>query len=1077
MFLLIIFFILLLFTGIPGLEASLHRSKSSIDKSIDRFDFNKTGDSNLVRHTVSNGILPLRGERPFINFQNLPPEAYYDDVILIKFKRAPYQSTSYDTNFETDNLRRFFGIPEIDHLNDKYNVTIEGNFFNFDEVKTIFKSRHEAWGFNLWYKMKIGKGYDLMQVIKEYSALQDLEYALPEFRKRLIESQILPLDNNPERKLPDKGNTRDFLPNDPYFEYQWSYKNEALYGGLAGADISVTEAWDIQHGSPQVVVAIIDGGIDISHPDLVGNIWPSIGYNFVDNTTQIEPGSHGTHVAGTVAASTNNGVGVAGVAGGNGSGNGVKLMSCQVFTSASNGGFHLAPVYAADNGAAISQNSWSYTEPNVYDIAVLDAIDYFNQHGGGTALIGGGITIFAAGNSGENAAYYPAYYSGTIAVAATTNSDVRAYYSNYGDWVDVCAPGGEMLISGWDDYNGILSTTPQSGYGFSMGTSMACPHVSGVAALIASQANGMLSPDNVKDILLYTSDNIYPNNPGLENLLGHGRINAGQALHETNAYLMGVPNPVDFSVDSVSQNSIGLSWRQTISNEVLLAYSTQPVFGNPSGSYSPGSLISGGGEVLYVGDGSSFQHLNLQAGNQYYYKLWSFVQNQYSSGVESSGTTDCAIYDNFPFIESFESDSPTISCWVQEKLSGNGVWLRSAGSYEGFSELSAFHGYYNMALFPVESAVARLISPVFNITGIPDPELSFWFAQEDLDYFYFFPNNELKIYYKASENGDWVMIYHNNQPVYKWTNVVLALPEPSNHYQIAFEGITDFDRFPNIVDLVEIRNKCAIWNGSISNSWSNAANWSTAMPSGSSNIAILNSNNPPFIDNLTEIENLVLYPESEINIGSTGKLTINGVVSDLTTNGGINLFGTNSFTSSLLHSQNGVKARWEQTVEGNDWHLFSSPMTEQQIQFTGSGSLLDEGSLFAWHEASQGWVNFYNNDYWPEWSVVNNNSDSFIPGKGYLIANTNNNTKQRIFDQQLNSGNVEVMVSVESSLLDLTQGFNLIGNPFPSSIDWSHASGWERSSLIQAAEGVYQYWLWNPEAGNYGTCFLTSTLF
>jgi subtilisin family serine protease len=142
-------------------------------------------------------------------------------------------------------------------------------------------------------------------------------------------------------------------------------------------------------------------------------------------------------------------------------------------------GDYEANVYAADNGAMISQNSWGYNSAGVYNQSALDGIDYFNANGGGTALAGG-LTIFAAGNDNDNGNWYPAYYGyndpatlGAMAVASTDINDVRSSFSNYGEWVDIAAPGSN-----------IYSTWTGSGYNSISGTSMACPHVSGVASAI-----------------------------------------------------------------------------------------------------------------------------------------------------------------------------------------------------------------------------------------------------------------------------------------------------------------------------------------------------------------------------------------------------------------------------------------------------------------------------------------------------------------------------------------------------------------------------------------------------------------
>ena len=124
---------------------------------------------------------------------------------------------------------------------------------------------------------------------------------------------------------------------------KWHYHNTGQSNGTFDADIDLPEAWAIEKGNSDVLVVVIDEGIQYSHPDLVGNMWQEIGYNFALGTSTIMPGSHGCHVGGTIAAVTNNGLGVAGIAGGTGNNDGVRLMSAQVFNDFNNGGFHIAP--------------------------------------------------------------------------------------------------------------------------------------------------------------------------------------------------------------------------------------------------------------------------------------------------------------------------------------------------------------------------------------------------------------------------------------------------------------------------------------------------------------------------------------------------------------------------------------------------------------------------------------------------------------------------------------------------------------------------------------------------------------
>ena len=303
-----------------------------------------------------------------------------------------------------------------------------------------------------------------------------------------------------------------------------------------GFDINVKPVWEnYTVGNPDVIVSVVDGGVDLKHEDLATNCLTTDHYNSIDNNNVIVAESHGTHVAGTIAAVSNNDKGITGIAGGdfkNGKG-GIKIMSCQIFKPASNGdivsGNSAAAIkWGADHGAVISQNSWGYN----YDVdkdgkfnseelenarnakigeADRQAIEYFIKYAGcdndGNQLpdspMKGGVVIFAAGNEAmSNAA--PANYPNVIAVGAIAPDGAKASFSNYGEWVDISAPGER-----------IYSTYPDDSYANLQGTSMACPHVSGVAALIVSYFGGpgftndmlwdKLIGGSNKEILSYTN--------------------------------------------------------------------------------------------------------------------------------------------------------------------------------------------------------------------------------------------------------------------------------------------------------------------------------------------------------------------------------------------------------------------------------------------------------------------------------------------------------------------------------------------------------------------------------------------
>ena len=324
---------------------------------------------------------------------------------------------------------------------------------------------------------------------------------------------------------------------------------------IAGSDVNCAEAWEIypEAGDPEIIVAVLDEGVMWSHPDLAGNMWVNeaeeynsktdadgngyagdrYGYNFVKNSpiicwSEMYDTGHGTHVAGTIAAVNGNGEGVCGVAGGNGTpGTGVRIMSCQVIDgmySVTLAQEARAIKYAADNGAVILQCSWGYNSAlanimmgytpgpkseeewgGLYPLE-KDALDYFIHNAGSpNGVIEGGIAIFAAGNEYAAMPAFPSAYSKCLSVAAISADFTPAGYTDYGVEVDFSAPGGDTEYYGalgenndgtdWTKPNGsILSTlviNGQASYGYYEGTSMACPHVSGVAALGLSYAAKM----------------------------------------------------------------------------------------------------------------------------------------------------------------------------------------------------------------------------------------------------------------------------------------------------------------------------------------------------------------------------------------------------------------------------------------------------------------------------------------------------------------------------------------------------------------------------------------------------------
>ena len=429
--------------------------------------------------------------------------------------------------------------------------------------------------------------------------------------------------------------------NDPRLSSQWHYNNTGALGtSVAGADINLFKAWESCTGSDRVTVAIIDGGIDYTHEDLASNVYVNeeelngvagqdddgngyiddvYGWNFCTNSKDIYPHAHGTHVAGTVAAVNNNGIGVCGVAGGDGTGNGVKMLSCQVFDSRSGSGqgdFAAAIVYAANNGASIANCSWGWGSADYYEQDVLDAIDYFIANAKSKTL-NGGVMFFATGNEGATGNYYPACYDKVVAVGSMTSDFTVASYSNYGEWVDIVAPGG---LLDFGEAHGVLSTLPGNQYGFNEGTSMATPHVTGIAALVASMHGTETTPaETMRQQIITSVNDLYKYNAGKEGLHGVGYIDAAKALQMTGSGV--APDKVESFTALAAQDNITIGWviPNASDNNVnyhLLYYSTTEF--NTESDLTNVSSVSIDTKFLSSGDSTTYELTGLQPLTTYY---------------------------------------------------------------------------------------------------------------------------------------------------------------------------------------------------------------------------------------------------------------------------------------------------------------------------------------------------------------------------------------------------------------------------------------------------------------------------
>lgn len=485
--------------------------------------------------------------------------------LLIKF--APEMSSILDqaqmSKTRSGKATRS-GIPSTDEVLD-----ILGSY-SFERVFPVdanTEARTREAGLHLWYTVKFDKSTDLKAAAERLKQLGEVTKVQTNGRiKRAYNTdskRIYLSDKALQQKATRAAASGE--PNDPGFAYQWHYRNlgagnygfenlnDNHAGAEAGCDVNAVEAWKTCVGDPSIIVAVLDEGVMYTHPDLAPNMWCNPGetsqgakadgdgngyegdlhgYNFVEESGHItwsdaNDSGHGTHVAGTIAAANNNGIGVSGVAGGDGTPNsGVKIMSCQIFSgqnSVTLAGEARAIKYAADNGAVILQCSWGYNSSESSELSGYtpgpatekewaetyplekEALDYFiNNAGSPNGVIDGGIAVFAAGNEYAGNPAFPGAYSKCVSVASLAADYTPACYTDFGSLVTLSAPGGDLEYYGKigeteDEYwaetgeqkGAVLSTLVKNGqpaYGYMEGTSMACPHVSGVAALGLSYA-------------------------------------------------------------------------------------------------------------------------------------------------------------------------------------------------------------------------------------------------------------------------------------------------------------------------------------------------------------------------------------------------------------------------------------------------------------------------------------------------------------------------------------------------------------------------------------------------------------
>lgn len=398
-------------------------------------------------------------------------------------------------------------------LNDGLPNKSHGTTWSPDHILVKFKP-----ALDLQLHVHILSAYKLRQV-KRIPVLNIYRAKIPPSTS--VEEMVNILNQNPDVEYaePDYKAYITVTPNDPFFQYQYALYNQGQEIGIPGsprgksrADIKATESWEETKGDANVVIAIVDTGIDFNHPDLVNKIHSS-GYDFVnDDSEPIDDQGHGTHVAGIAAADTNNNEGIAGVSWN------CTILPLKVMDAQGEGYYSWmieAIRYAADNGASVINFSLGGEQPSQ---ALEEGLRY--------AVEKKVVIVAAAGNDASSVLYPAAYDSYCLAVASTDYNDQRSLWSNYGPEVDIAAPGDRILscVPTWYFGEGSLP------YGFGSGTSMSVPHAAGLAALIKA-IKPWMTPHDIMDVIRYTSDDINKQSyPGKDEYIGYGRINMQKAL-------------------------------------------------------------------------------------------------------------------------------------------------------------------------------------------------------------------------------------------------------------------------------------------------------------------------------------------------------------------------------------------------------------------------------------------------------------------------------------------------------------------------------------------------------------------
>ncbi len=508
----------------------------------------------------------------------------------------------------------------------------------------------------------------------------------------------------------------DLVPNDPvYTSSQWELPF-----------INAPAAWNISTGNTTIVVAVTDNAMQITHPDLSPNVWVNPGeiasnsldddgngyiddvngWDVADGDNNVLPPNtsfdHGSHTSGTVAARSNNGAGVASI------GFTIKFMPVKITMNASNNAAVDDPVegiyYAGLNRARVISCSWGTA---TYSATIQAIVDWaYNTRGS--------IIVAAAGNAGTNVQHYPAAMNNVVCVASTGSTDAKSSFSQYGTWVDICAPG-----------EGIWSTIPTNTYGSASGTSMATPLVSGLLGLMMS-VNPNLTQTQAINCLKSSAVNINSQNGSYIGMIGSGRINALAALQ----CVQGITIALDASLTDVTEGAtcsltppMQVVLRNAGTSTLTSCNINYRIDNNAPSFYGwTGSLTTGSSVVV------NLPTITFPSG-QHNFTAWTSNPNSATDNYKLNDTTKSVMFisptgQSLPFTEGFEGSTFVPNGWYLSNADGEISWASTTvAKYSGTK--SAWVNNYDD---PFIRTFDYMLTPVLNMSTATSTTLTFRIA-------------------------------------------------------------------------------------------------------------------------------------------------------------------------------------------------------------------------------------------------------------------------------------------------------------------------------------------------------------